>query len=305
MATPDMLPELQGTTTTAINLVQLAPLMKLTRGIPGVVVGLIDGPVALDHPDLSETAWRTIGDGGSASCGQTSSFVCQHGTFVAGILAAKRGSTAPALCPGCTFLLRPIFTAAPDAVKPLSGTTPDDLAKAITDCIEAGAQILNISAAIVRPSTLAERSLKEALQLAAHRGALVIAAAGNQALVGATSITGSAWVIPVAASDLQGRPMNESNIGSSIGRRGLLAPGDRITSLSTSGGSLISSGTSAAAPFVTGAIALLWSLFPKATGARIKHALIHPRAGRRTSVAPPLLNASASYQSLAGSCDKQ
>jgi subtilisin family serine protease len=294
-----MLPDLESTTTTAIDLVQLAPLMKLTRGIPGVVVGLIDGPVALDHPDLSETAWRTISKVGSASCGQKSSFVCQHGTFVAGILAAKRSSTAPALCPGCTFLVRPIFTAVPDSVKPLPGATPDDPAKAITDCIEAGAQILNISAAIVRPSTLAERSLKEALQLAAHRGLLVVAAAGNQGLVGATSITGSRWVIPVVASDLHGRPLNESNIGSSIGRRGLLAPGNRITSLSTTGGILISSGTSAAAPFVTGAIALLWSLFPKTTGAQIKQALMYLTGGRRTTIVPPLLNAWASYQFLA------
>ena len=40
-------------------------------------------------------------------------------------------------------------------------------------------------------------------------------------------------LIPVAACDLQGRPLNESNLGSSIGRRGLMAPGVAITSLGT------------------------------------------------------------------------
>ena len=42
-------------------------------------------------------------------------------------------------------------------------------------------------------------------------------------------------LIPVAACDLQGRPLNESNLGSSIGRRGLMAPGVAITSLGRNG----------------------------------------------------------------------
>ena len=45
-------------------------------------------------------------------------------------------------------------------------------------------------------------------------------------------------------------------LGSSIGRRGLSAPGDAITSLSAAGPPLTLGGTSVAAPFVTGTIAL-------------------------------------------------
>ena len=43
-----------------------------------------------------------------------------HGTYVAGILAARRGSGAPAICPGCTLLVRPIFleTASDNAEMP-------------------------------------------------------------------------------------------------------------------------------------------------------------------------------------------
>jgi subtilisin family serine protease len=102
----------------------------------------------------------------------------------------------------------------------------------------------------------------------------------------------------VVACNLQGRPMNESNLGSSIGRRGLSAPGDGITSLSAQGQPLTLGGTSVAVPFVTGAIALLWSEFPAASAAQIKLAVTQAGAPRRASVVPPLLDAAAAFQVL-------
>ena len=90
--------------------------------------------------------------------------------------------------------------------------------------------------------------------------------------------------------------MNESNMGSSIGRRGLSAPGEAITSLATVGNPFTLGGTSVATPFVTGAIALLWSAFPMATAGQVKFAVTQAFAPRRTMVVPPLLNAWAAYQ---------
>jgi subtilisin family serine protease len=58
-------------------------------------------------------------------------------------------------------------------------------------------------------------------------------------------------------------------------------------------------GTSAAAPFVTGTIALLWSAFPGASAAAVKLAVTQPRGTRRVSVVPPLLNAWESFEHLA------
>ncbi len=76
------------------------------------------------------------------------------------------------------------------------------------------------------------------------------------------------------------------------------APGDQITSLATDSQPLASGGTSVAAPFVTGAIALLWSQFPRATAAEVKLAVIQAHASRRATVVPPLLNAWAAYQAM-------
>ena len=178
----------------------------------------------------------------------------------------------------------------------MPSATPEELAQAILDCIDAGARVLNVSAALAQPSIKSERALEEALDQAARRGVIVIAAAGNQGTLGSTAITRHPWVIPVVGYDLQGRPMNHSNLGNSIGRRGLGAPGDRITSLGAEGKPLTLGGTSAAAPFVTGAIALLWSEFPTATATEMKLAATQAYIPRRNTVVPPLLDAWAAYQ---------
>jgi subtilisin family serine protease len=180
----------------------------------------------------------------------------------------------------------------------MPSATPDELAEAIIDCINAGARVINLSAALAQPSTKGERELEQALDYAVRRGAIVVAAAGNQGTVGSSAITRHPWVIPVVACDIVGRPISYSNLGSSIGRWGLSAPGDNITSLGTEGKPLTFSGTSAAAPFVTGAIALVWSEFPNANAARIKLAVTQASLVRRNSVVPPLLDAWGAYQGM-------
>ena len=95
----------------------------------------------------------------------------------------------------------------------MPSAVPEELAQAILDCIDAGARLLNVSAALAQPSLRSERALEEALDWAAKCGVLVIAAAGNQGTLGSTAITAHPWVIPVIGYDRQGKPINHSNIG--------------------------------------------------------------------------------------------
>jgi subtilisin family serine protease len=229
--------------------------MDRTEGRPEVVVGIVDGPI------------------GPARA---------HGTFVAGILAARRGSPAPAICPACSFVARPLL-----------GPTPAELARALIDCVDAGARVVNLSAATGAPTPNEDRELGEALDHALARGAVVVAAAGNQRRLGSSPITRHPAVLPVAACDRAGRPLASSNLGRSIGVRGLLAPGVEVTSLG-----MTRSGTSVAAPFVTGALALLCSLFPSARVFDVTRALTRALP-RRASVVPPLLDARAAFDVLA------
>jgi subtilisin family serine protease len=270
-----------------LDLVRLTPVMMRTRGRPDVAIGLIDGAVASGHPSLAGENIRHIGgnEGGVASV---------HGTFVAGILSAQRGSAAPAICPGCTLLVRPLFTRATSA-RP--SATPEELARAVVDCVEAGARILNISAALVCAPARGERVLDEALAHAARRRVITVVAAGNEGALASSALTRHPWALPVVATDARGRVSAWSNLAASVARRGLGAPGERIVSVGPGDEPLALDGTSAAAAIVTGAVALLWSERPDVTAAAMR-AAITGATRRRTTIAPPLLDAWSAYRTL-------
>ena len=274
-----------------LDVVNLTKLLALTEGKSEIKVGLIDGPVVKSHPNLEGGNIFEV-PGKQGTCASAGSAACIHGTFVAGILSGKRSSQSPSICPGCTLLVCPTFTEATQGQVP--NASPKELAEAISECIDAGARLINLSVALTQPSK-GQSELEEALNYAANQGVIAVAAAGNQGTVGSSVITHHPWVIPVAACDLQGRPMDQSNLGNSIGKRGLRAPGDEVTSLSTEGESIKMGGTSVAAPFVTGAIALLWSQFPDANATELKSAIMQAHLPRRTIV-PPLLDAWRVYQ---------
>ena len=282
----------------ALRTVNLHALMERTSGRSEIVIGLIDGPVILDHADLSMKNIRALPGREDAGCTRADSLACQHGTFIAGVLAARRGSVAPAICPDCTLLVRPLFAESSAEGARMPVATPEELADALRECIDAGARVLNLSVGLARISSQGEQALDEALDLAARRQVLIVVAAGNQSAVGGSVLTRHRWVIPVAACDHQGMPTPESNLGSSIGRRGLCAPGAAVTSLGSTGQAVTTGGTSVAVPFVTGTIALLWSEFPNASAVDLKLAVTRTGATRRTSVVPPLLDAEIAYETL-------
>ncbi len=283
-----------------LDLVKLAPLMELTKGKSEIVIGLIDGPVAINHPMLASENIREISGVYDGACSKASSFACIHGTLVAGILSAKRGSSATAICPGCTLQLRPIFKETEAKITQMPSTTPGDLAVAIIETVYSGAKVINLSAAITKPSSYKEnRELEDALDYAAKEGVLIVAAAGNQGTIASTTITRHPWVIPVVATDINGKPISQSNLGNSIGKQGLRATGKNIVSLGVDGNLRKFSGTSAAAPFVTGTIALLWSEYPNATATQVKFVVTQAKSSRRTTVVPPLLDAWSAYRNMA------
>src|SRR5580698_2558490 len=245
-----------------LELVKLSALMSRRSGRREISVALIDGPVNTSHPALVGGNIQEIPGKLRSTCVRASSTACMHGTFVAGILSARRGSSAPAICPDCTLLVRPIFGETAHCNSGMPSAAPAELAAAIIDTIQRGAHVINLSAALLETSGGGEDELVQALDFAAARGVITIAAAGNQGIVGSSTITRHPWVIAVVGCDEHGRPTAESNLGSSVGSSGLTAPGKNVVSLGTEDRPQTSGGTSAAAPFVTGAVALLRSEFP-------------------------------------------
>src|SRR5687768_15508196 len=88
---------------------RLLSLMNISIGHPDITIGVIDGPVDFSHPAFQGSRIRTVKDSQLVACKNASDIACIHGTFVAGILCAKRGLSAPAICPDCEIILNPIF----------------------------------------------------------------------------------------------------------------------------------------------------------------------------------------------------
>ena len=278
---------------TALDVTGLSALMAFTSGSRAIRIGLIDGPVMVDDPDLAGAQAIPVANG-AAVCSQPTSRACAHGTYVARILSGRRGSDAAALCPDCTLLVRPIFKE--EDSQPSASL--EDLAAAVRECVDAGAHVLNISSALARPSIAAHPELEAALNIAMRRGTLVVAAAGNQGMLGSSVITRHPWVVPVAACDLDHRPVHWSNFGNSIGRNGLMAPGAGLDKRAGNAGAGAVDDTTTAAALVSGAVALLRSMFPGAGSSEIRRAVTRSYK-RRTSVVPPVLDAMAAHQQLA------
>ncbi len=281
----------------APDLINLFRLTSLTGGRSEIAVALIDGPVNLDLPcfassrisDITRTA------SGTNRCAQSKSAACEHGTLVAGILTGSRESS-PAICPECTFLVCPIFSERETDANGGPVSNPADLAAAITEAVNLGARIVNLSCGILQCSLSGEKELDRAFTYASKKQVLIFAASGNQGAVGGSCITKHASVVPVISLDRAGRPAKESNLSASIGRRGLAAPGQNVMSVGATGLPALFSGTSAACAFATGAAALLWSEFPRLPVWEIKAALVSVTRSR--SIVPPAMNAWGAYQSL-------
>ena len=110
--------------------VGLDRLMAVTSGRPEIVVGLIDGPIAMDHPGF---------DGGRIRLMTAARPVRRHRRPPP---ATGRSSRRPRRTPrrdgagdlsGCSLLSRPVFA---DDAKGDVRATPDALAAAIEDCVE-------------------------------------------------------------------------------------------------------------------------------------------------------------------------
>src|SRR5690242_3526275 len=116
-----------------LDVVGLTPLKGRTGGQPEIVVGLIDGPVFLAHPDLADQNIKEVPGTRPGPCGTADSAASLNGTFVAGILCARHGSAAPRSCRGCTVLIRAIYSGTGPAAREMRRATPEELGETIVD----------------------------------------------------------------------------------------------------------------------------------------------------------------------------
>ena len=167
-----------------LSQIRLSSIMKISSGNSEIKIGLIDGPFDYTHTAFQRSKIRVIKESQFAPCKSASSIACRHCTFIAGILCAERGSFAPAICPGCTLVLRPVFmeeiqrTNNNGVNKDIAfpGPTPEELSDAIIEVVDIGARIINLSLGLSGSSLMTYPSLKEAYDYARRHEAVILAA---------------------------------------------------------------------------------------------------------------------------------
>jgi hypothetical protein len=249
-----------------------------------VPVAVIDGPY--DAGALSGTLARAPISLGNGGCRVNANIACNHGTFIMGLLGARRDAFPPGLCPDCKLLHVPLFA---DEESPSASI--DELANAISIAVIAGAKLINLSLAIIGDDKQSHHELALALDRAEASGAVVVVAAGNQGRLAMGQLLSHPVTVPVVAVDVERRMLPDANFGPSISRRGVAALGHQVIGYAPGGGRTMMSGTSIATAIATGTLAQLWSTRPTATAAYIRAAI--GRLGPRDHKVPPVLDGSA------------
>lgn len=230
-------------------------------------VAVVDQGVDASHPDLR----GVVSGGGRGS---------EHGTAVAGILAAKSNNRIGITS---TNLDGERIRVLDFSLGSSAQSTSYEIADAIAEAVDEGAKVINLS--LAGPGTM-PNVVREALDYAEGRGVLVVAAAGNNATL-------SHWparhdsVLSVSSTDARGRSSLFNGAGAD-----LKAPGQEVCTTLVGGGYGLQTGTSYAAPYVSGVAASLLYLCPRTKPAAMRRALVSSASGGE-------VRANKAYQLLA------
>ena len=256
----------------------------------GVVVAVLDSGMRLEHPDLAPNAWINFaevpGNGvdddnngyvddvhgidlTSKGAGQDLHDGLGHGTHVAGtIAAAANGGGVVGVAYRARLMTVKVLTDS-------GGGNTGAVAEGIRYAAANGARIINLSL----ETTFDDARVRSAVEAAAAANVLLICSAGNsginidRAAVFPAGIAAPNLVGVAATSPAEGRQLPPfSNYGPlSVP---VAAPGVNVISTSKDGGFEVKSGTSMAAPHVTGVAALMAAVAPNIPAAELRALLL-------------------------------
>ncbi|WP_456277574.1 S8 family serine peptidase [Bacillus sp. AK128] len=214
-----------------------------------VTVAVIDGGVDTNHPELKSKVLAPYNVADPANPGMAD----YHGTHVAGIIASEKdnGIGGHGINPKAKIMPINVFER--------NGSFDYILADAILYAAENGADVINMSLGASFEMPLVE----EAIKVAAEKGVVIVAAAGNDGAIQYNYPAGYDGVITVGATNDQNKLAEFSTYGPQID---VVAPGEDVYSTlyePVKGSTFVNmSGTSMASPVVAGVASLIKSKYP-------------------------------------------
>ncbi|MHA1971755.1 MAG: S8 family serine peptidase [Candidatus Hodarchaeales archaeon] len=254
------------------NLVDVwtAEAWNVTQGSPEIVVAIIDSGVDISHPDLVNQCWVNIDEiPNNGKDDDNNSYIDDligwdfrsndndpspghsHGTFVAGLIAADDDND---LLVGVAPKIKIMPIRFLDNNNLFSGSDWGMFSQAINYAIDNGADIIQMS---IQAYGVPPYSFYESIRRAYEEGVFVVSVVGN--FEDHVTYPGKyAEVIAVSATKEDGTIASFSSPGD---ENEICAPGENVFSIKPYSTSLVmGSGTSFAAPLVSGAIALMLSI---------------------------------------------
>lgn len=215
----------------------------------GIRIAVLDTGISA-HPALADAHLNAFGEASDDN---------GHGTAVASLIAGN-DTYAKGLAPAADLFIYKVLDV--NGVGDAFG-----IAAAIVSATDRGAQLISLSAGSTDDSSL----LREAVDYANAHDVVIVAAAGNEDATELLYPAAYEDVLAVGAVDANGAAAGFSNAGSTLN---LAAPGVGIYSAYPGNQYIEFSGTSAATPIVTGAIAALASEDPFLSVSRASELLV-------------------------------
>ena len=231
--------------------------------INDIIVAVVDNGVYNNHDDLHLYNVSYNAHTG----GIPSGLYGDHGTKVAGVIGAtaNNGKGIAGVASGVKIM--PISICYTDNELGIAASTTTNFANAIRFAANNGARVINNSWSFDTSSPISE--INNAITYAHGKGCIVVFSSGNkgsavsQPAAGAPSAT-----LVVGAIDRNGYKSDFSGYGSSLD---VVAPGREIWTTDVTGGYTCVSGTSFAAPHVSGIVALIWATDPDLSVWRVRN----------------------------------
>ncbi|MGF0172814.1 type VII secretion-associated serine protease mycosin [Streptomyces sp. Marseille-Q5077] len=260
----------------ALDAMHTEEAWQTTKG-KGITVAVLDTGVDADHPDLAGNVLEgkdMVGFG--AERGDRA--WARHGTAMAGIIAghghgAGNGDGVMGIAPEAGILpVRVILEDGDPARAKARSSRGNALAEGIRWAADHGADVINLSLGDDSKSAHPEAGEDEAVQYALKKGSVVVASAGNGGEKGDHISYPAAYpgVIAATAVDKFG---TRASFSTRRWYATVSAPGVNVVIADPDHKYYEGWGTSAAAAFVSGAVALIKAAHPGLTPAQIKKLL--------------------------------